>query len=40
MTAFLAEGGHIAFMLTIMKKITIATIIFKIVFSISNTPFQ
>ena len=36
MTAYLAWGGHIAFVLTIMKNITTATIIFKIVLSISN----
>ena len=40
MTATLAVGGHIAFVLTIMKNITIATIIFKIALSISNTPFH
>ena len=38
MTAALAEGGHIAFVLTIMKNITTATIILKIVSSILAIP--
>ena len=40
MTATLAMGGHIAFMLTIMKNTTTATIIFKIVLSIAIPPFN
>ena len=35
MTANLAEDGHIAFILTVIKNITTATIIFKIVLSIN-----
>ena len=40
MTVIQPRDGHIAFMLTVIKSIITATIIFKIEFSISNTPFQ